>query len=48
MTYEQMLQERLMQLLKTIRDEDTSDLLIAEYERLHREVTTLQDQREFK
>ena len=48
MTHEQMLQERLMQLLMTIKDDDTSDLLVAEYERLHREVTTLQDEREFK
>ena len=43
MTYEQMLQERLIQLLMTIKDEDTSDLLIAEYSRIHEEVTRLQD-----
>ena len=48
MTHEQMLQERLIQLLMTIKDEDTSDLLVAEYERLHREVTRLQDERTFK
>ena len=43
MTHEQMLQERLIQLLMTIKDEDTSDLLIAEYSRIHEEVTRLQD-----
>ena len=48
MTYEQMLQQRLRQLLKTIRTETTSDLLVAEYEKLHREVTKLQDERTFK
>ena len=48
MTREQMLQERLMQLLMTIKDEDTSDMLVAEYERIHREITILQDERTFK
>ena len=48
MTHEQMLEERLMQLLMTIKNEDTSEMLVAEYERIHREVTRIQDQREFK
>ena len=48
MTREQLLQERLMQLLMTIKDEDTSDTLVAEYERIHREITILQDERTFK
>ena len=43
MTHEQILQERLQALLKTIKSDTTSDLLIAEYERIHREVTQLQD-----
>ena len=48
MTHEQMLEERLMQLLTTLKNEDTSDLLIAEYERIHREVTQIQEERQFK
>jgi len=48
MTHEQMLEERLIQLLMTIKNEDTSDMLVSEFERIHREVTQLQDEREFK
>ena len=48
MTHEQMLEERLMQLLMTIKNEDTSEMLVAEYERIHREVTQIQEEREFK
>ena len=48
MTHEQMLEERLMQLLMTIKNEDTSDMLVAEFERIHREVTQIQDEGEFK
>ena len=48
MTHEQMLQERLIQLLMTIKDEDTSDLLVAEYQRIHKEVTRIQDEKQWK
>ena len=48
MTHEQMLEERLMQLLMTIKNEDTSEMLVAEFERIHREVTQIQEEREFK
>ena len=48
MTYEEMLSERLQALLKTVKTETTSDLLVAEYERIHKEVTQLQDERTFK
>lgn len=48
MNYEQMLEERLLQLLTTIKAEDTSDLLIAEYARIHEEITRIQDERAFK
>ena len=43
MTYEQMLQQRLRALLETIEPGVTSDLLIAEYQRIHEEVTRIQD-----
>ena len=48
MTQEQMLQERLMQLLMTIKNDTTSDVLVEEYERLHREIVRHQDERQFK
>ena len=48
MTYEQMLQERLQALLKTIKNDTTSDLLIAEYQRIHEEVTRLQEEQQWK
>ena len=48
MTQEEMLQSRLRAVLETIRTETTSELLVAEYERIHREITRIQDQREFK
>ena len=43
MTYDEMLQQRL-QALKTINDDTMSDLLIEEYERIHREL----DERQFR
>ena len=46
MTYEQMLQQRLRALLETIDPGVTSDLLIAEYQRIHEECTRLQDRTE--
>ena len=48
MTHEQMLQQRLRALLQTINTHTMSDALIAEYERLHREITRTQDERTFK
>jgi hypothetical protein len=48
MTFEQALRERLEALLRTLTAEDTSDLLIAEYSRIHADLTRLQDEREFK
>ena len=48
MTQEEMLQSRLRAVLETIRTETTSELLVAEYERIHRELTRQQDQRQFK
>ena len=48
MTTEEMLQSRLRAVLETIRSDTTSDFLVEEYERIHREITRLQDQREFK
>lgn len=48
MTFEQALRERLEALLRTLTAEDTSDLLIAEYSRIHEDLTRLQDEREFK
>ena len=48
MTFEQALEERLKALLRTLTAEDTSDLLIAEYSRIHKDLTRLQDEREFK
>ena len=44
MTYDEMLQQRLQALLKTISDDTMSDLLIEEYERIHREL----DERQFR
>ena len=43
MTYDEMLQQRLRALLDTIEPGVTSDLLIAEYQRIHEELTQLQD-----
>ena len=43
MTYDEMLKQRLRALLETIDPGVTSDLLIAEYQRIHEEVTRLQD-----
>ena len=48
MTYEEQLQSRLRAVLETIRSDTTSDFLVAEYERLHRELTRHQDERQFK
>ena len=48
MTYEEQLQSRLRAVLETIRSDTTSDFLVAEYERLHRELTRYQDERQFK
>ena len=48
MTYEQMLQQRLQALLETIEPGVTSDLLIAEYQRIHEEVTRIQEERQWK
>ena len=48
MTYDEMLQQRLQALLKTIQVDTTSDLLIAEYQRIHEEVTRLQEEKQWK
>lgn len=48
MTYEQALRQRLEALLRTLTAEDTSDLLIAEYSRIHEELVRVQDESEFK
>ena len=48
MTHEQMLQQRLRSLLETIRNETTSDFLVAEYEKIHREIVRIQDESQFK
>ena len=48
MTYEQALRQRLEALLRTLTAEDTSDLLIAEYSRIHEELMRVQDEGEFK
>ena len=48
MTYEQMLQQRLRALLEVIEPGVTSDLLIAEYQRIHEEVTRIQEEQEWK
>ena len=52
MTYDEMLQQRLQALLRTIRTDTTSDLLIAEYERisrqLHAEYQRLEEERKWK
>ena len=48
MTYEQMLQQRLQALLEAIEPGVTSDLLIAEYQRIHEEVTRIQDEKQWK
>jgi len=48
MTFEQALQERLEALLRTLRNEDTSDMLMVEYARILGELNQLQDEREFK
>ena len=43
MTHEEMLKQRLRALLETIDPGVTSDLLIAEYQRIHEECTRIQD-----
>ena len=48
MTYEEQLQSRLRAVLETIRSDTTSEFLIAEYERIHQELTRHQDERQFK
>ena len=48
MTYEQMLQQRLQALLKTIEVDTTSDLLVAEFQRIHEECTRIQEERQWK
>ena len=48
MTYEEQLQSRLRAVLETIRSDTTSEVLIAEYERIHREIVRTQDERQFK
>ena len=48
MTFEQALEERLKALLRTLTPEVTSDVLMAEYTRIHEDLTRLQDEREFK
>ena len=48
MNYEQVLQQRLRQMLAAIRTETTSDFLIAEYEKVLRELHRLQDESTFK
>ena len=48
MTYEQMLQQRLRALLEVIEPGVTSDLLITEYQRIHEEVTRIQEEQEWK
>ena len=48
MTYDEMLSQRLQALLKTIEVNTTSDLLIAEYQRIHEEVTRIQEERQWK
>ena len=47
MTYDEMLQQRLQALLKTIQVDTTSDLLIAEYQRIHEEVTRIQEEQKW-
>ena len=48
MTYEEMLQQRLQALLKGIKVDTTSDLLIAEYQRIHEECTRIQEEKQWK
>ena len=48
MTHDEMLSQRLQALLKTIEVNTTSDLLIAEYQRIHEEVTRIQEERQWK
>ena len=48
MTYDEMLQQRLQVLLEAIEPGVTSDLLIAEYQRIHEEVTRIQEERQWK
>lgn len=48
MSYDEMLSQRLQALLKTIEVNTTSDLLIAEYQRIHEEVTRIQEERQWK
>ena len=48
MTYDEMLQQRLQALLEAIEPGVTSDLLIAEYQRIQEEVTRLQEEQQWK
>jgi hypothetical protein len=48
MTYDEMLSQRLRALLETIEPGVTSDLLIAEYQRIDEEVTRLQEEQQWK
>lgn len=48
MTYEQALRQRLEALLRTLTAEDTSDLLIAEYARIHKDLTRIQEEKEWR
>ena len=48
MTYDEMLQQRLQALLEAIEPGVTSDLLIAEYQRIHEEVTRIQEEKQWK
>ena len=48
MTYDEMLQQRLKALLEVIEPGVTSDLLITEYQRIHEEVTRIQEEQEWK
>ena len=48
MTYEEMLQQRLQALLEAIEPGVTSDLLIAEYQRIHEEVTRIQEEQKWQ
>ena len=48
MTYDEMLQQRLQALLEAIDPGVTSDLLIAEYQRIHEEVTRIQEEQKWQ
>lgn len=48
MTYDEMLRQRLQALLEAIEPGVTSDLLIAEYQRIHEEVTRIQEEKQWR